>query len=256
MGDQVFSARRVLTAGGAVGFLFGATVFATAQGVSADALGAAAVSARAILKTALTAQQLPTDGGAAPIAPGKERWQVKTLSDPDAGSVNLTNVIDITLGALGNNPATTPWQNVQYPPDQRILSGPYAETQVYRVHALLVAARLESDGDFHLMLQDASSSATGIAEVPDPDFVQSQDPNVTSMLTAVRSKFVSLFGTPPQYPGTFTPANPVPVVVTGVRFFDVIHGQDNVAPNGVELHPVTALDLDSAAAPGVAPAAP
>jgi hypothetical protein len=26
--------------------------------------------------------------------------------------------------------------------------------------------------------------------------------------------------------------------VTGVAFFDPIHGQDGVAPNGIELHPI------------------
>jgi hypothetical protein len=26
--------------------------------------------------------------------------------------------------------------------------------------------------------------------------------------------------------------------VTGVGFFDIIHGQTGVAPNGIELHPV------------------
>jgi hypothetical protein len=33
----------------------------------------------------------------------------------------------------------------------------------------------------------------------------------------------------------------VPVTVTGVGFFDRIHGQTGVAPNGIELHPV--LDI-------------
>jgi hypothetical protein len=30
----------------------------------------------------------------------------------------------------------------------------------------------------------------------------------------------------------------VPVTVTGVAFFDTLHGQEGVAPNAIELHPI------------------
>jgi hypothetical protein len=33
----------------------------------------------------------------------------------------------------------------------------------------------------------------------------------------------------------------VPVTVVGVGFFDFIHGQTGVAPNGIELHPVLGM---------------
>jgi hypothetical protein len=35
----------------------------------------------------------------------------------------------------------------------------------------------------------------------------------------------------------------MPVTVTGVAFFDSIHGQEGVAPNGIELHPVLVIDF-------------
>ena len=35
----------------------------------------------------------------------------------------------------------------------------------------------------------------------------------------------------------------VPVTVTGVAFFDALHGQEGVAPNGIELHPVLMIDF-------------
>ena len=34
-----------------------------------------------------------------------------------------------------------------------------------------------------------------------------------------------------------------PVTVRGVGFFDRIHGQTGVAPNGIELHPVLAISF-------------
>jgi hypothetical protein len=33
----------------------------------------------------------------------------------------------------------------------------------------------------------------------------------------------------------------VPVSVTGVAFFDTLHGQEGVAKNGIELHPLLAI---------------
>ena len=35
----------------------------------------------------------------------------------------------------------------------------------------------------------------------------------------------------------------VPVTVTGVAFFDILHGQEGVAPNGIELHPILAISF-------------
>jgi hypothetical protein len=34
---------------------------------------------------------------------------------------------------------------------------------------------------------------------------------------------------------------PIPVTVTGPLFMDKIHGQEGVAPNGAEIHPVLRL---------------
>jgi hypothetical protein len=39
------------------------------------------------------------------------------------------------------------------------------------------------------------------------------------------------------------------VVVTGVGFFDFLHGQTGAAPNGIELHPVLKIELESGFAP-------
>ncbi len=42
--------------------------------------------------------------------------------------------------------------------------------------------------------------------------------------------------------GKQSPKN-VYVTVQGVAFFDLIHGQTGVAPNGIELHPILHIDL-------------
>src|SRR5260370_29474065 len=38
---------------------------------------------------------------------------------------------------------------------------------------------------------------------------------------------------------------PVTLVVTGVGFFDFLHGQTGAAPSGIELHPVLKIELES-----------
>lgn len=91
-------------------------------------------------------------------------------------------------------------------------------------------AQLEADSDYHLVIVDGASHM--IAEIPDPACVGSTSPLLTSIQKA-RSEFDATY-TPT---GSFQTAN-VPVTVTGVGFFDFLHGQTGVAPNGIELHAV------------------
>jgi hypothetical protein len=75
-----------------------------------------------------------------------------------------------------------------------------------------------------------------IAEISEPGCVASGSPLLEGIRRA-RSEFdatlhaTSLFKT-----------IHVPVRVTGVGFFDHLHGQTGVAPNGIELHPL--LDIE------------
>jgi len=36
----------------------------------------------------------------------------------------------------------------------------------------------------------------------------------------------------------------IPVTVMGVGFYDPIHGQEGVAPNGIELHPILEISFE------------
>jgi hypothetical protein len=80
--------------------------------------------------------------------------------------------------------------------------------------------RLEDDLDYHLVLR--SGSRTMIAETPSP--------LCTKGATAYRRRQMS-------------DSRRVARIcrrarVGGVAFFDFLHGQTGVAPNGIELHPV------------------
>ncbi len=59
--------------------------------------------------------------------------------------------------------------------------------------------------------------------------------------TAARTKFLQLIGTRPAKHFVHV-RKTITVRVTGVVFFDRIHGQDGVAPNGVELQPVLGIE--------------
>jgi hypothetical protein len=108
------------------------------------------------------------------------------------------------------------------------------ETTVWVVDATLTLYREEDDSDYHLILRDQAGN-TMITEIPLPSCVGAGSPFADG-IARVRSKFDGMF----SVTGSFQMAN-IPVRVTGVGFFDFLHGQPGVAPNGIELHPV--LDI-------------
>jgi hypothetical protein len=164
---------------------------------------------------------------------GRERWSVKTATDPAAGNIKLAPV-DTTVAALDALPTTNPGN-----PDQPRDGG--VESTVYRVTATLVGAKREADSDFHLILREGS--ATMIAEIPmAPACTQ---PPVTEQVSVLeqqiestRAAFIQEFGEPGS--SGFTTIEHQ-VTVTGVGFFDVLHGQTGVAPNAIELHPALSI---------------
>ena len=136
---------------------------------------------------------------------GFERWTVKTLQDrPHLLPVRRTTVV-----ALTNAPAPAVL------PDSRL---PF-ERRVFRVVAQVVLIRPEADSDLHLVLVDRGR--TMIAEAPDPACAPTATPPRRRQMTAVRQA-VRLCR----------------AAVVGVAFFDSLHGQTGVAPNGIELHPI------------------
>ena len=157
---------------------------------------------------------------------GVERWSVKTGTDADAGSVNLSNPQGNTIVTLRSWTAPNP-----IPPNNRV--SPY-ETTTWVLDATLVEYKLENDSDYHLVIKDASGN-TMIAEIPDPACVGAGSP-FTGAIQNARAQFDATY----TATTSFQTAN-IPVQVTGVGMFDFIHGQTGVAPNGIELHPVLGI---------------
>jgi hypothetical protein len=155
---------------------------------------------------------------------GVERWQVKTGTDSDAGAVNLSSSTPNTIAGL-----TTLAKPSSIPPTSRIQP---TETTLWSLNATLTEFKLEGDSDIHLVIVDENGNSM-IAEIPDPNCVGSGS-SFASGISNARSQFTSQF-TPSS---SFQTAN-VPVQITGIGMFDFLHGQTGVAPNGIELHPVT-----------------
>ena len=133
-------------------------------------------------------------------------------------SINSTTIA--TLSAL-SAPSDRPDNNRVTP----------TETTVFAVSATITDYKLENDSDYHIVLQDPGGR-TMIAEIPLPACVGAGSPFLPSIGNA-RSQFnARLTATT-----SFKTAN-IPVQIRGVGFFDVLHGQTGVAPNGIELHPV------------------
>ena len=156
---------------------------------------------------------------------GRERWRVKTLTDPAASQVSLTPV-----------PSTVEAFRALTVPGTIEFGTPRLsqEKHSYTVTARLLWDKLESDSDFHVVIA-GQSGATMIAEIPDPGCAAGSA--VSTSLARVRRAFVARFGEPS--PERFERVHGTPTVrITGVLFFDVLHGQRGVAPNGVEVHPV------------------
>ena len=158
---------------------------------------------------ATTAALAHPPSSAARTACGVERWTLKTLQDRP----RLFPVRRTTIARLVSLPAPSVLPPTRLPFERR----------VFRVTAAVTLDRPEVDGDLHLVLSDGQR--TMIAESPSP--------GCTSGATRLRRRQMA------------TARRRVELCararVTGVAFFDFLHGQTGVAPNGIELHPVLAF---------------
>jgi hypothetical protein len=186
-----------------------------------------------------------------------ERWPVKTGAD--AGAANLVTQVPVAGTIAGMVALAVP---AVRPPDAR---APGAEETVWELNATLTGYKHESDGDYHLVIADGQGN-TMIAEIPDPAAL-APGSFFTEQITAARQAFDNQFGlqlaAAAQPAGTpqFAAAAIVPalipasesVTVRGLGFFDFAHGQDGVAPNAIELHPVISIEFHGPASAAPVP---
>ncbi len=247
-----------------------------------DAATAAQIKAAAGVRLGPSALAVPAAPPGAELAtkPGFERWPVKTGTDADVGQVAPRIVPTTVEEMIGmQRPADMLPVTAEFPLYQQHRSAP-VETTIWQIEAEIIALKQETDGDYHLVLQGASGE-TMIGEIPTPrpPFVLAQSPwlpNIQTARQAVDDKLVRQlspadfvpFGdklvpreaiaapvAPPDLPESFaTPAvgvgpafktriAPTRARITGVGFFDRVHGQMGVSQsNGIELHPILKIE--------------
>ena len=171
---------------------------------------------------------------------------MKTLSDQDAALVNFTPAAS-SVAALRSLAAPA-----ALPQSSRIAP---TELTALTVTAQVVEMKLEEDRDIHLVIVEPSDpTATMITEFPDADQCSGAvaSAHAQDMRTA-RAALVAAFGQPSS--SQFTNLTGT-ATLTGVGFFDFLHGQTGVAPNGIELHPVIGFTLVSGGPPPPPPSSP
>src|SRR5262245_16387491 len=171
---------------------------------------------------------------------GTERWSVKTLADPAGRTLGLTPT-ETTIRAL---------RRKRVPGYLGLRRGRGVERTTFRVRARLVERKLEDDSAIHLVIADPTrTGATLIAELPSQSCTAGATPQARLKMRRARAAFIAACGSPTssfkKLTGTAT--------VTGVGFFDQIHGQTGVAPNGIELHPVVGFSGRCGGAPAPPP---
>jgi hypothetical protein len=155
---------------------------------------------------------------------------VKIGKDDDVDKVS-TDVTDSTIHELISQASPAH-------PNKKPHSRWDGEFTVYRVKGTLTVIKHEADDDdYHLVILDPDhAKETMIVESPLPSCATGSQflEEIKKVRNAIDAHFGSI---------TNKKLKPnIPVTVTGVAFFDPKHGQEGVAKNGIELHPI--LDIE------------
>lgn len=166
---------------------------------------------------------------------GTERWAIKTLTDAGSAAVMAATPTNSTVSKLNseNAPARLPQSSRVAP----------IENQQFTIQAVLIAWKEEAgakgDHDFHLVLADPQDhTKTMIAEVPSPQCASACASRSVESFKTARQVLTTELGPAPQEITAVAVVPPRIIELTGVGFFDFDHGQDGLASNCIEIHPV------------------
>lgn len=185
---------------------------------------------------------------------GVQRWRTKTLDDVDEGSINWTPQLK-TVTQLNNLEVPTTYNENGPGGNDTGRFAPY-ELQVFTVRALLITRKHETgssgDDDYHIEIADPNNlSATMVTEAPHGTCTYACASGFGADFDAVRAELDTCFGAASSSFQAF-PAGVI-VDLTGVGFFDGLHGQTgalgNPSSNGInsnfELHPLVHMEFVS-----------
>jgi hypothetical protein len=183
-----------------------------------------------LISVVLLCESLPSVGPAlgTPIREtgcGEWRWPVKTLSDHRKRKVHFSPMRSTVTRFRRRTPPS------DLSPTKPRTS--YVEFHTWTLRARPRRARIEGDGDIHLIIYAPKHPhRTMIVEFPKRSCVAS--PFKRKAIARGRRSFIDDCGSMSGAWAHLTGQ----VDVTGVGFWDSLHDQHGVAPNGIELHPV------------------
>ncbi|MDP9344004.1 MAG: hypothetical protein M3Q23_18310 [Actinomycetota bacterium] len=171
---------------------------------------------------------------------GEWRWNIKTLSDKDAGKVNFKpkdRGVNYLRGLAAPKDLSSDTPRIQK-----------VEFTTYSLKVHLLRATFEDDSDVHLVVSAPANKAhTMIVEFPDTTCQGAAGSKKKKVMKQARDDLLA--ACPPISHSSFTKLKGT-ATITGVGFWDEIHGQSGVAPNGIELHPVLSFHGSCSAAGG------
>lgn len=160
---------------------------------------------------------------------GKERWDVKTLIDDDTVKIDFDNTVQTTVSEQCSLERPLKIKN-----KPRLKS----ERTLYEITAYVIEFKEEADRDYHVVIEDPDTEETMVVEIVDPDCPDIDNTSRYESLRKVRDWFTANF-----HPGNSFRKARKKVKLTGIGFFDFLHGQRGMAPNGREIHPVLSMEF-------------
>ena len=162
---------------------------------------------------------------------GIERWKIKTLSDADTIFVNFDTIrkssvqeqisFNAPYGKLGSRLAS--------------------ETTVYSIDCFIIGFANEDDKDIHIIVEDVNTDETMVIEIVKPECLDVQNTSRYEALKRLYEWFTNNVGIP-RHSFTFLKEHKL-VTITGIGFWDFLHGQKGMANSGREIHPVLSMQF-------------
>lgn len=181
---------------------------------------------------------------------GEDRWKVKTLSDSRVDRIHFETPKRHSIHYLITRP--DPHVRAKTLRDE---DGSHVELTVYHlVGVRLVDARIEEDGDIHLVIRSKYLSEQMIVEMPNVACKGARVSTHKAELEEARFDFATRCGLEAWDTRT-RQASPKKLVgtasIVGVGFFDLKHPrpQSGVAPNNIELHPLLQFSSENCRRP-------
>jgi len=162
---------------------------------------------------------------------GEERWNVKTLSDDDTAFINFDCIIQSTV--YDQIKLTTPYNIL----DSRLVS----ETPVYSIDCYILEYKEEEDRDIHVIIQGINTDETMVIEIVNPECSSIKRTSRYNQLKELYEWFTRNIGIPTN--SFISLDKPKLATITGIGFWDFLHGQNGMAENGREIHPVLSMKL-------------